>query len=194
MALLNRAATGGMSANSAVLASTGLLATFNLAVTSNARYASGKRAVSVYEGKTSLPVLAKTQKAVAKRWYSLVRLQVFGTTAALLSMAYAASPTGICRSAAAFMAANVAFFLMGAGQAKHDASGLPAPMKPTLQRFVLTTDVVLFSCAFVAALSPPASTARTVTSCIFALGCLIGAAEGAPMTVAALKRLVTTPA
>ena len=53
-------------------------------------------------------------------------------------MARATSPTGVLRGGVAFMAANVAFFLLGAGDTKHDEIGVPAPMKPGLQTFVLT--------------------------------------------------------
>ena len=155
-----------------------------LAVTDNARYASAKRAVARVEN-AELP-LAK----LAKQWYNAVRVQTFGGFAALLWMARASSSTGVMRAGAAFMAANVAFFLLGAGNAKHDKDGLPAPMKRELQKFVLTTDLVLFGAAFARALAPAGSMGRAVLAGIFSAGCLIGAVEGVPMTVASLRALL----
>jgi len=181
--LLNRAVSAGGGANALVLASTGLLATLNLAVTDNARYASAKCAVAKVEN-VELP-LAK----LAKRWYNAVRVQVFGQLAALVWMARATSPTGVLHGGVAFMAANVVFFLLGAGDAKHDDVGVTAPMKPSLQTFVLTTDAVLMGAALCGALAPVGSLSRAAASGIFATGCLIGAAEGVPKTAAALSSL-----
>ena len=103
--------------------------------------------------------------------------QIFGQLAALVWMARATSPTGVLRGGVAFMAANVAFFVLGAGDAKHDDLGLPAPMKPGLQTFVLTTDAVLMCAALCGALAPAGSICRAAASGVFATGCLIGAAE-----------------
>ena len=198
--LLYRAVSGGGGAGALVLASTGLLATLNLAVTDSTRYASAKRVVAKVENPT-LP-LAK----LAKRWYNIVRVQVssapvrfcasallrhllyasvcpcastevFGQLAALVWMARATSPTGVLRGGVAFMAANVAFFVLSASDAKHDDLGLPAPMKPGLQTFVLTTDAVLMCAALCGALAPAGSICRAAASGVFATGCLIGAAK-----------------
>ena len=62
------------------------------------------------------------------------------------------------------MAANVAFFLLGAGETKHDEIGVPAPMKPGLQTFVLTTDAVLMGAALCGALAPVGSLGRAAAS------------------------------
>lgn len=248
-ALLSRVAGAGSKVDAAVLASTGLLATLNLAVTDNARYASAKRALAVYEGKVSLPGQAVQQLAVAKKWMNLVRLQLVGQLAGLVWMARAGSPTGVLRGAVVFMAANVAFFLLGAATAKHDEvsrraakrpwprwgapgpsgalasnaatavrtptphtlparvltteaaappphsqRGLPAPMRPQLQKFVLSTDIVLCASALVASALAPGSAGRAATSGVFVAGCMIGAVEGVPKTVAALQALLSRPA
>ena len=69
--------------------------------------------------------------------------------------------------------------------AKHDDDGVPAPMKPKLKRFVLITDTVLFAAAAsaYAGLAPAAAW-------VFAAGCMIGAVEGAPQWLKAVKGLV----
>ena len=184
--LLIRSVGAGIDCAALVLASTGLLATLNLAVTDNARYTSAKRAISRV-GDEELP-----SAELAKQWYTAVRVQVFGQFLGLFWMAHGAwislNPTSVLRGGAVFMAANVAFFLLGAGAAKHDNRGLPAPMKPQLVLFILTTDLVLFGGALLGALAPKASFFRAFFSCIFAAGCLIGAVEGAPKTFRAAKR------
>ena len=107
-----------------MLASAGGLAIFNLAATDNARFASAKRAVKVYEGKVSLSGQALEQRGMAFQWYtSLVRLHVFAQVVALACMARATTATLVLQGATAFMGANVAFFLGGAGAAKHDENG-----------------------------------------------------------------------
>ena len=214
--LLYRAASAN-GANALVLASTGLLATCNLALTDNARYASAKRAMAKVENVelplaklakrwynavrvqvasaplhlcTSTPLHASTPCPFAPlhgRTYA--PLQVFGQLVALVWMARASSPTGVLRGGVAFMAANVAFFLLGAGETKHDGIGVPAPMKPGLQTFVLTTDAVLMGAALCGALAPVGSLGRAAASGVFATGCLIGAAEGVPKTAKALSSL-----
>ena len=79
---------------------------------------------------------------------------------------------------------------LGAAAAKHDADGLPAPIKPGVAKFVLATDAVLMSAALLGAVSGPGSLGRAVGSRVFAAGCLVGAVEGAPKTIAALKGLL----
>ena len=176
--LLYRAAeVGSFGAASAVLGSAGLLAALNLAVTDTARYASAKRATS-----------SESPGKEASKWYKLVRVQVFGQVAGLTWMCVARGPTGVLRGAAAVMAANVLFFLFGAAEVRHDAQGLPAAMPPGTAKFVLGTDMVLFGAAMLASVF---GSMRTVGSFVFATGCLIGAAEGAPKTAAALKSLLS---
>ena len=63
-------------------------------------------------------------------------------------------------------------------------------MPPGTAKFVLGTDMVLFGAAMLASVFG-GSMVRTVGSFVFATGCLIGAAEGAPKTVAALKSLLS---
>ena len=61
-------------------------------------------------------------------------------------------------------------------------------MTPALVKFVLTTDLVLFGAALLAAIAG-AGRARTVSALVLCVGMLIGAVEGVPKTVAALKAL-----
>jgi len=183
-ALLSKAASGGATPTTAVLASAGLLSIFNLAVTDNQRFAAAKRAVKVYEGK-SLPGLAVKQFAVAKKWYKLVALQIIGELAGLIWMIRGNAFKG----AATFMAANVLFFVLGAGDAKHDMLGLPAPMKPKLQKFVLTTDLTLLVAALLAAYTPIGTILNTVGALLLSAGLMIGAVEGVPKWLGALTAL-----
>ena len=63
----------------------------------------------------------------------------------VLSLGYmirARTPGGVLAGGACFMFANLLFFVLGAAKAKHDGDGLPAPIKPGLAKFVLTTDGV----------------------------------------------------
>lgn len=177
-------------AEAAVLGATGLLAVLNLAVTDNQAVASGKRALAVYEGKTGLPGQAVAQKAVAAQWYRLVALRVVGQLAGLGWMLRAADATGVLRGAAFFMAANVAYLLCGAGNAKHDASGLPAPLAPALQRTILAVDTTLYAAAFLGSAYGAGSGRRALASYVFAAGALVGAAEGAPKWAKAVQGLV----
>ena len=183
LALLSRA-TGTSGSLRVVLASTGALATLNLATIDNSRYAGAKRASALVAG------IPKGQQGLAKQWYDIVRIHLIGQVAGLVWMVRASSAVGVLRGAATFMAANVLFFLLGAAEAKHDGDGRSAPIKASLVKFILTTDVVLFMAALLGSLAPAASLGRAAGSYVFAAGCLIGAAEGAPKTATALKKLL----
>ena len=183
-ALLSRA-SGAAGAEKVVLASTGLLSVLNLAPTDSARYASGKRAVKVYEGRQSLPYSAQAQQALAEKWYKLVQFRQLGQVVGLVMMLD--RRFSVLTGASVFMAANVGFLALGSGPAKHDDDGLPAPMKPSLFKFVLATDVVLLSACVVGALSAASPGRLAVASYVFSVGCLIGAAEGVPKFISAVK-------
>ena len=181
-ALMFRAASAGGSSK-AVLASTGLLALLNLAVTDNARYAGAKRAMALVDG------VPAGQKGLAQTWYNGVRVQVFGQLFGLVWMLRASSVTGVLRGATTFMAANLLFFLMGAAPAKHDGDGRPKPIPPKTAKFVLIVDAVLTAAALVASACTAGSLGRAVGSYTFVAGCMIGAVEGTPLTIAALRKL-----
>ena len=185
--LLTRAAGAGAGTNAVVLASTGLLSVLNLGPTDNARYASGKRAVAAYKDKVSLPYGAMAQAEIAKKWFTLLKWRLIGQVVSLVSMARASSAAGILAGAAGFMATNVAFCLLGGLSAKHDMDGIPAPTKPKLQKFILTTDSVLLCAALLGALSGPGA---TVAAYVYSAGALIGAVEGAPQFMATVKGLL----
>lgn len=177
-------ATGTTGASRVVLACAGLLSGFNLATIDNQRYAGAKRAAALVSG------IPKGQQGLAGKWYSLVRLHLLGQVLSLVWMARATQAAGVLRAGASFMAANLLFFVGGAAQAKHDPEGRPAPIKPGLAKFVLTTDAVLMGAALLGSLSGAGSIGRAVGSYTFAAGCLIGAVEGAPKTAAALQKLM----
>ena len=186
--LLLKSTSAGAIADKALLASTGLLSVLNLALTDNERYAGAKKSVKIYDGRESLPFAAEKQRMVAKKWYNIVRLHTLGQVVSLAwILSASADPTAALRCAAGFMGANVLFFALGAGPAKHDKDGLPAPMSGKLLKFVFTTDVVLFLGALMGALSPAGTASRAVGASLFIFGCLIGAVEGAPKVVTTLK-------
>jgi len=182
-ALIVNAASAGGSAR-VVLGATGLLALFNLAVTDNARYAGAKRAMKLVDG------VPKGQKGLAQTWYNCVRIQVFGQLVGLLWMVRAECVTGVLRGATTFMAANLLFFLLGAAPAKHDADGRQQPIKPGVAKFVLITDAVLTAAALLGSMCAAGTAGRAVGSYVFAAGCMIGAVEGFPLTLAAVRKLM----
>ena len=102
-------------------------------------------------------------------------------------MLRAKSATGVLRGAVTFMAANVLFFALGAGDANHNQDGVPEPKKPQLTRFIVTTDIVLMLAALLGAVSALGTTSRAIGSSVFAAGALIGAVEGVPKTLQTLK-------
>lgn len=188
--LLLRATSAQTCADTALYITTGTLALFNLAVTDNARLTGAKRALAIYSGRTSLPGAAVQQLALATKWYEIVRLHLIGQLAGLGWMARATSITGALAGAATFMGANVAFFLAGAGPAKHDPDGRPAPIKPAVLRFVVAADALIFCGALVGALATPSSMVRTVGLWTFVGGATIGAVEGLPKFASALKSIL----
>ena len=156
----------------------------SLATIDNTRYAGAKRAMALVEG------IVPSQKGLAKRWYDLVRLHLAGQVISLIWMVRAQCAATVLRGAAAFMATNLLFFLLGAAEAKHDGDGRPAPIKPSLAKFVLTTDAVLLGAALGGSLAAAGTLGRSIGSYVFSAGCLIGALEGAPKTATALKKLL----
>lgn len=71
-----------------------------------------------------------------------------------------------------------AFFALGAGKAKHDGDGSPAPLQPKTARFVLITDAILLFATLLGCACGVGTTGRSIGSNVFAAGCLIGAVEG----------------
>lgn len=175
-ALIFRATKAATTADAVVLVATSALAFFNLGPTDNTRLASAKKA-----DKNTPPASsgkAKQLRQAAKTWRSVVRIKLIGQIVGLFWMVSAKSGTGVLRGGATVMAANMAFFLCGAGRATHDADGAPAPMPPSLSSTILTVDTVLTVAALVGASSPIESARRTVFAGIFAVGASIGALEG----------------
>jgi hypothetical protein len=161
-------------ADAAVLAATAALALFNLGPTDNARLASAKRA-----DKNTPPASsgkAKQLRQAAKTWRSVVRIKLIGQFVGLVWMATSAN--SVMKGAATVMAANMAFFLCGAGRAMHNANGEPAPMPASMATMILTIDTILTSSALMAASAPMESTKRAIFAGIYAVGVSIGALEG----------------
>jgi len=165
-----------------VLVATGLLSMLNLATVDNQRYAGAKRAVKS-------PEVAD----LARQWYKIVRIHLAGQLAGLLWMVRARSMAAAYRGAALFMASNVLFFKLGAGECKHDKDGKPAPIKRELLPVIQAVDFALCCAASAAALCAAGSLGRAIASYVFAAGCLVGAVEGMPKTLVAIKGLVAGP-
>lgn len=182
--LIANAAAATTGPSRTVLASAGCLAIFNLAVTDNERYAGAKRAFARVKGMPS------GQMGLAKRWYDLVRFHVLGQLIGVVWMVRACSPAGALRGGSAFMAANVLFFIGGAAAAKHDKDGLPAPIKPSLVKFIAGVDSILLLAACFASKCATGTLGHAIGSYVFAAGCMIGAAEGLPKTVATVQKLI----
>jgi hypothetical protein len=171
--------------DTAVLVTMAALSAFNLAPMDNARLASAKRADQKYPPASS--GLAKQRRQAAKTWRSTVNIKIAGQLLGLVRMASAKSGFGVMRGAAIVMGANMAFFISGGGQAKHDSDGAPAPMPAQLAMTVLTIDTVLTTAALLAASAPIESTRRAICGGVFAAGTLMGALEGVATLVSSKK-------
>ena len=66
----------------------------------------------------------------------------------------------------------------------------PLSLCPLRNQFVLGTDVILLSACVVGMTAAAGSARLAVASYIFSAGCLIGAAEGVPKFISAVKGLV----
>lgn len=189
-ALLYRATQATNSPDAAVLASVAALALFNFAPGDNQLIASAKRADEKYPPAVSGE--AKARRQSAKSWRAVLRIKTGGQLLGLVRMAMAIaggrSPTAfgsVMGGASTVMAANVAFFLAGAGGVRHDDDGTYDPMPSGASRAVCMIDAILCASALVAARSPIGSTRRAVGAGIFAAGAIIGALEGAASLVKA---------
>lgn len=187
--LLYRAVQATTVADTAVLAATGAIALFNLGPTDNVRLASAKAAYAKTPPASSGK--AKQLRQAARTWRSVVRIKLVGQFVGLVWMAVAAAKInspGILRGAATIMAANMAYFLCGAGGAQHDYKGDSAPMPPGTASAILAMNTVLSAAALLAASSPLAYTRRKVCTGIYAVGVGFGAMEGLANLLSGRKR------
>jgi hypothetical protein len=184
-ALLVKATKAATQADGLLLATTGLLAIINLGPVDNARLASAKRACKITPPASS--GAAKRKRQAARTWRSVVRLKLVGQLAGLAWMAVASN---VLRGAALVMVANMAFFLCGAGGARHNDQGLPAPMSGSASAAILLVDTALSAAALLGASSPIGSTRRAKCACLFSAGAFLGAAEGLPTFVGGLTALL----
>jgi hypothetical protein len=195
-ALLYRAVQATTKTDTAVLAATAAIALFNLGPTDNARLASAK--IAFANTPPAVSGKAKQLRQAARTWRSVVRIKLIGQFVGLIWMAVAAGSTstsissssskGILQGAATVMAANMAYFVCGAGRAQHNDKGDPAPMPPGAATTILAIDTVLTAAALLAASSPVESTRRAVYAGIFVVGTSIGAIEGLANLIATRLR------
>ena len=183
--LLFRATKAATKQDSTVLVATALLALLNLAPTDNINLASAKKADKLYPPANSGK--AKQLRQSAKTWRSVVRIKMIGQLMGLLWMATAKTSNGILRGGAAIMAANMAFFLGGGGNARHNNEGESDPMPNDTARAVLTIDTTMVGAALLAAASPFPSPRRTLNVGIFVAGIAMGALEGVAKLIAKKK-------
>lgn len=183
--LLFRATKAATKQDATVLVATALLALLNLAPTDNIKLASAKKADKLYPPANTGK--AKQLRQSAKTWRSVVRIKIIGQMMGLLWMATAKTSNGILRGGAAIMAANMAFFLCGAGGARHNDEGESDPMPADTARAVLTIDATMAGAALLAAASPFPSPRRTLNVGIFVVGVAMGALEGVASLIAKEK-------
>lgn len=172
--------------DAAVLVATALIAAFNLGPTDNARLASAKKADNLYPPASS--GVAKQRRQSAKTWRSVVRIKLIGQLVGLLWMALAKTSNGRLLGGATIMAANMAFFLCGAGAAMHDDKGEYAPMDASKAQTILSIDATLAFAAIIAVASPMPSPRRTLNVAIYVGGVSMGALEGIANLVASRKK------
>lgn len=183
-ALLFKATQAATRTESLLLVTTGLLAIVNLGPVDAARFASAKRAC-----KNTPPAssgAAKRKRQAARTWRSVVRIKLVGQLAGL---AWMVAASNLLRGAALVMMSNMAFFLCGAGGARHNDQGLPAPMSGSASAAILMVDTALSAAALLGASSLVGST-RTICAYVFSAGALLGAAEGLPTFVGGLAALL----
>lgn len=130
---------------------------------------------------------AKRKRQAARTWRSVVRIKLVGQLAGLAWMVVASN---VLRGAALVMMSNMAFFLSGAGGARHNDQGLPAPMSGSASAAILLVDTALSAAALLGASSLIGSTRRAICACVFSAGALLGAAEGLPTFVGGLAALL----
>ena len=116
-----------------------------------------------------------------------MRIKLVGQLAGLAWMVVASN---VLRGAALVMMSNMAFFLSGAGGARHNDQGLPAPMSGSASAAILLVDTALSAAALLGASSHIGSTRRAICACVFSAGALLGAAEGLPTFVGGLAALL----
>jgi len=132
---------------------------------------------------------ALEQLANAKRWRLFVRVKVVGQVAGLAWMAGARSARGICGGAALLMATNVFLSAFGAYKVKHNEEGLPTPMSPLALRMILIIDTSVCGAALLGAVANAQSRYHAIGACLYSIGAIVGAWEGAPAFVSAVKNL-----
>lgn len=185
-AIVFRAATRASSpAEVALLGATAALATVDLGPTANRQLASAKRAYAA-----TPPASAgapKRKRQAAKTWRAAVRAKL---ALQLGALAWAATHASALQAAAAVFAAQSCFWLMGAGAARHDAEGVPAPVPPGLVRTIAAVDLTLLATAALGLAAWAAPRRAAACSWVCASGMMLGVLENLPAFVARLLEVV----
>jgi len=173
-----RAAQATTRADVGVLLSTALLAVVDLAPTAAAQLASSKRAIAVVPPAST--GIAKERRYAAKKWHFVVRFKIAGQLCGLLWMLRALDPAGVLRGAACILFSNLSFWLLGAGQARHDGDGGWAPVPTRLTRTIGATDAVICALAFAGSLTAPGLPRFDRLSKMYSILLLCGVIENFP--------------
>ena len=112
-----------------------------------------------------------------------MRLKLLGQVVGLVWATVAASkgnPAAVFEGVSGVMAANVGFWLAGAGGARHDDDGNPAPVPAKLVRTIGAVDALLLGVALFGAREAARLGSAPVCSLVLAAGCGLGIVENLP--------------
>ena len=173
-ALAYKATAVATAPEAAVCVTTALLAAVDLGPTANAQLASAKRAMKATAPASAGAAKAKRQAALT--WRKAVRIKIVGQVLGLASMAVG----DVFQGAACTLAANLGFWFVGAGAARHDGDGVLTPVPPGLVRIIFCIDALICLGAYAASRAPPASAERLLSAGFVVGGMLFGILEKLP--------------
>ena len=176
-----RAARAPTRAEAAVCATTALLAAVDLGPTAETQVVSSRLAMRITEPETS--GAAAVKRSAAEAWRGAVRLKIGGQLAGLFTLAVGGF---VYRGAALALAANCAFWAVGAGANRHDATGARTPVPPGLVRVIASIDVAVAAAAYYASVSPLRSPRRSLGATAVVVGMAFGILEKLPGAAARL--------
>ena len=173
-ALAYKATAVATAPEAAVCVTTALLAAVDLGPTANAQLASAKRAMKATAPASAGAAKAKRQAALT--WRKAVRIKIVGQVLGLASMAVG----DVFQGAACTLAANLGFWFVGAGAARHDGDGVLTPVPPGLVRIIFCIDALICLGAYAASRAPPGSAERLLSAGLVVGGMLFGILEKLP--------------
>ena len=161
-AIVVRAATRANSpAEVALLVATAALVTVDLGPTASRQLTSAKRAdwrkpplLATLPGGAWMSMSADeamSKREAAKTWREAIHMKIFWHFLALYSTTRKGSALV---GAALLFAASFGFWCMGAGAARHDEMGAPAPVDPKVVRIIASVDIALLATALFGAFCP----------------------------------------